>query len=275
METFVFAHQRGRYLENCLRSAAEVGWPGPVTVIDDGSTDRTSRRVLERAEQDGHRVIRQPGGVRGIWGGLQHNMGYALSIAEGPATLFIQDDLQFVREVTEAEIQRMTELVNDPDLSPFLGPFFHMESWTESVREGTFRWDPVHEVHVRTSENRFQGFSDVAVLSPERLRAAGWDSTKVEKTASPAAVELFGPMLSLHDPFIAFVPFPYAPRHSLRRRLRERRRRPTPAALRIMTAGEVERLRAAPTDRLPFATEHLRIASPRRERLLGTTFWSH
>jgi glycosyltransferase involved in cell wall biosynthesis len=275
METFVFSHQRGRYLENCLRSAADVGWPGPITVIDDGSTDRASRAVLRRAEADGHRVFRRPGDVRGVWGGLQHNMGFALQIAEGPATLFLQDDLQFVRSIGPDELDRITRLVNDPSLSPFLGPFFHMESWSESTREGTYRWDPDHHVHVRTEQNRFQGFSDVAILSPARLRAAGWDSGNVEKAASPVAVECFGPMLSLHDPFIAFVPFPYAPRHSLRRRLRESRRRPTPARLELMTPAEVERMRAAPTDRLPFATEHLRLASPRRERLLGTTYWSH
>lgn len=275
METFVFAHQRGRYLENCLRSADDVGWPGPITIIDDGSTDRVSRRVLRVAEEDGHRVIRQPGGVRGIWGGLQHNMGVALRMAKGPATLFLQDDLQFVRRVDAGELERMTRLVNDPDLSPFLGPFFHMQSWSESVRDGAYRWDPVHRVHVRTEQNRFQGFSDVAILSPSRLLAAGWDSSNVEKQASPIAVERFGPMMSLHDPFIAFVPFPYAPRHSLRRRLKERRRRPTPARLQLMTRAEVERMRAAPTDRLPFATEYLRLASPRKERLLGTTYWSH
>lgn len=275
METFVFAHQRGRYLENCLRSAAAVEWPGPITVIDDGSTDRASRRVLADAERAGHRVIRQPGGVKGIWGGLQHNMGYALSIAEGPATLFIQDDLQFVRPVGADEIARMTAHVNDPALSAFLGPFFHMESWTESVKDGSYRWDAEHGLHVRTGANRFQGFSDVAVLSAQRLRDAGWDARNVEKTASPVAVERFGPMTSLHDPFIAFVPYPYAPRRPLRKRLKERQRRRTPAELRIMTPVEVERLRSVPTDRLPFATEHLRLVSARREQLLGTTFWSH
>ncbi len=275
METFVFAHQRGRYLANCLRSAEAVGWPGPITVVDDGSTDRHSRRALAEAERSGHRVIRQPGGVKGIWGGLQHNMGYALGIAQGPATLFIQDDLQFVRPVDADELARMTELVNDPMLSPFLGPFFHMESWTESVKDGSYRWDAEHGLHVRTELHRFQGFSDVAVLSPQRLRDAGWDSRNVEKTASPVAVERFGPMTSLHDPFIAFVPYPYAPRRSLRKRLKERQRRRTPAELRIMTPSEVERMRDAPIDRLPFATEHLQIVSRRRGKLLGTSFWSH
>ena len=271
----MFAHQRGHYLENCLRSAEAVGWPGPITVVDDGSTDRASRRVLADAERAGHRVIVQPGGVQGAWGGLQRNMGMALEIAEGPATLLLQDDLQFVRPVGEDELTRIVGLVNDPQASPFLAPFFHMESWTESVREGSYRWDPEHEVHVRTEVNRFQGFSDVAIVSPQRLRDAGWDAQYVEKDASPRAVERFGPMRSLHDPFIVFVPYPYAPRRSLRRRLKERKRRRTPAEIALMTEQEVARMRQAPTDRVPFATEHLRIVSPRRERLLGTTFWSH
>ena len=275
METFVFAHQRGHYLENCLRSAASVGWPGPITIVDDGSTDRASRRVLAAAERAGHRVIIQSGGVVGAWGGLQRNMGMALEQAEGPATLLLQDDLQFVRPVGHEELQRIVRLVNDPQASPFLAPFFHMESWTESVREGTYRWDPVDEVHVRTEQNRFQGFSDVAIVSPQRLREAGWDAQFVEKDASPRAVERFGPMRSLHDPFIVFVPYPYAPRRPLRRRLKERKRRRTPSEVAIMTPEEVERMRQAPTDRVPFATEHLHLVDPRRERLLGRTHWSH
>lgn len=271
----MFAHQRGHYLRNCLDSAAAVGWPGPITIIDDGSTDRASRQVLTEAERAGNRVIVQSGRVQGAWGGLQRNMGVALEMAEGPATLFLQDDLQFVRPVGTDEIDRIVRLVNDPDASPYLGPFFHMESWTESTKEGTYRWDPVHRVHVRTELNRFQGFSDVAIVSPQRLRDAGWDSRYVEKEASPRAVELFGPMRSLPDPFIVFVPFPYAPRRSLRRRLKERKRRRTPSAVRLMTPAEVDRLRAAPPERIPFATEHLHLVSQRRERLLGTTYWSH
>jgi glycosyltransferase involved in cell wall biosynthesis len=274
METFVFAYQRGHYLRNCLDSAAAVGWPGPITIIDDGSTDRASRKVLRDAEQAGHRVIVQSGKVTGAWGGLQRNMGLALEMAVGPATLFIQDDLQFVRPVTDEEIARLTALVNDPEASPYLAPFFHMESWTESMKEGAFRWDSLHGVHVRTELNRFQGFSDVAIIAPQRLRDAGWDPQYVEKEASPRAVEKFGPMRSLPDPFIVFVPFPYAPRHSLRRRLKERGRRRTPSAVQMMTPDEVERLRAAPPERLPFATEHLRLVSSRRERLLGANYWS-
>lgn len=270
----MFAHQRGHYLENCLRSAEAVGWTGPITIVDDGSTDRASRRVLADAERVGHRVIVQPGGVQGAWGGLQRNIGMALEIAEGPATLLLQDDMQFVRPVGAQEFSRFVQLVNDPQSSPFLGPFFHMESWTESVRAGAYRWDPQDEVHVRTELNRFQGFSDVAIVSPQRLRDAGWDARFVEKEASPRAVERFGPMRSLHDPFIAFVPDPYAPRRPLRRRLKAWKRRRTPAEIALMTEQDVARMRAAKTDRVPFATEHLRLVSPRRERLLGTEFWS-
>jgi hypothetical protein len=275
VETFLFAHQRGRYLANCLRSADAVGWPGPITIIDDGSTDRASRAVLAQAERDGHRVIRQAGGANGAWGGLQRNMGLALELAESRVALFLQDDLQFVRSVTADEIDRMAELVNNPALSPFLNPSFHMESWSESMKQGAFAWDDEHRVHVRTEAHRFQGFSDVAVMSPVRLRAAGWDPQYVEKEASPRAVQMFGPMMSMPVPFIAFLPYPYAPRHHLFRRLRERERRRTPAVLHMMRPAEVELLRDASTSALPFATAYLRLVDERRERLLGTTYWSH
>lgn len=274
METFVFAHQRGHYLRNCLDSAQAVGWPGPITIIDDGSTDRASRRVLSAAERSGHRVIVQSGRVKGAWGGLQRNMAMAIEMAEGPATLFLQDDMQFVRPVGEDELARIVVLVNDREASPFLAPFFHMEGWSESMREGAFRWDPVHRVHVRTELNRFPGFSEVAIFSPQRLREAGWETLRSEKEAAPLAAERFGPMRSLPDPFVVFVPYPYTPRRPLRRRLNERERRRTPSKLHIMTPAEVERLRAEPPEQLPFATQHLRFVSPRRERLLGTTHWA-
>jgi glycosyltransferase involved in cell wall biosynthesis len=59
METFVFSYQRGPYLDNFLRSVRDCEWPGPVTVVDDRSTDPSTLEVLDRAERSGIAVVRR------------------------------------------------------------------------------------------------------------------------------------------------------------------------------------------------------------------------
>jgi len=275
METFVFSHQRGPYLANFLRSVKDCRWPGDVTVIDDGSTDRGTLAVLDDAERDGHTVIRRTRTSGGAWGGLQAGMAQALELARGPVTLFAQDDLQLVRPLQPGEDARLAALVTDPDNSPFLFPAFHMQSWKASRSERNFAFDQRLGMPLRTLHHPLPGSSEVTLLAPERLRHAGWDPAYEERGGSVLAYRLFGPMVSYPYPFLAFVPFPSVPRRGWRYALEHPRRRPTPSTLGIMTEDEVAALFARDPARIPFATDHLRPVSKWRSRLIGRTHWEH
>jgi hypothetical protein len=275
IDTFIFSYRRGRFLENLLRSARETSWPGPITVIDDGSTDRTTLAVLRRAERDGRTVIQRAHGSNGKWGGLQASMAAALELAVGPLTLFAQDDLQFVRRVDDEEIGRITALVEDPQNSPFVFPTFHMQSWTASRTERNYVFVDRIGMPVRAQSHPLTGYSEIALFSPARLRAAAWDPMPRETRCSHIAEETFGPMISYPYPFLAFLPSPHVPRKDWRYALRHPKRLPTPARLAIMSPDEVARLLARDPARIPFATEHLRPRSRLRSLILGRTHWEH
>ena len=274
IETFIFAHGRGRYLENCLRSLDGVGWTGRITVLDDASRDRASVRVLRDAEDRGVRVLRRPTQGQGIWGGLQANMGRALDIAEGPVTLFIQDDTQVVRQPTQEEIAGFVAFLADERNSPFLFPSFQMESWRARDRPELYRFDSEHGMWYRTPEHRFAGFSDVTLFDPARLRRSGWDTGFVEKEAAARAMERYGPMAITPYPFVAFLPYPHTPRRGLRYRLKQPKRFRAPARVAVMSEQESASFLARDPSRLAFASEYLRLESPLRQRIVGD-FWSH
>ena len=275
MDIFVFSYQRGPYLENFLRSTRAVRWDGDVTVVDDGSTDPRTLAVLDRAEQDGFRVVRRPHSPSGAWGGLQASMAAALEVAAGPAVLFAQDDLQLVRPLRTEEGERIAALVNDERNSPFLFPSFHMQSWKASQRARNFAMDDRLGMPVRTLHHPLPGYSEVSVFAPDRLRGVGWDPVFEEKGCSVLAYKHFGAMISYPYPFLAFVPFPSVPRRGLRYRLRNRKRRPTPSELAMMTEPDIERLFGRDVAAIPFATEWLTLRSRARQRLLGSEHWEH
>jgi glycosyltransferase involved in cell wall biosynthesis len=275
VETFIFSYRRGRFLENLLRSARETRWAGPITIIDDGSTDGKTLAALRRAERDGCTVVRREHGSNGKWGGLQASMAAALEIATGPVTLFAQDDLQFVRSLDDNEIERIAALVQDPRNSPFAFPTFHMQSWTASRTEQNYVFVDRLGMPVRAPSHPLTGYSEIALFSPERLRAANWDPMPRETRCSQIAERSFGPMISYPYPFLAFLPFPSVPRKDRRYAIKHPKRLPTPARLEIMRPDEVAALFARDPARIPFATEYLRPASRMRSLIIGRTHWEH
>jgi glycosyltransferase involved in cell wall biosynthesis len=274
IETFVFAHGRGRYLENCLRSLAAVAWPWPVTVFDDGSRDRASLRVLRQAESAGIRVERRAEQGRGIWGGLQANMARALELAVGPLVLFIQDDTQVVRRPSRDEVVRFRSFLADERNSPFLFPSFQMESWRAQDNPHLYRFEPDVRMWFRTADHRFAGFSDVTLFDVTRLRRSGWDPSFVEKEAAARAMEMYGPMAITPYPFVAFLPYPHTPRRGFRYRLKQPKRLRTPAAIRVMTEVEAESFVHRDPNELAFASRYLQLESRFRKQLIGS-HWVH
>jgi hypothetical protein len=251
-----------------------VGWQGDITILDDASRDRSSLRVLADAERSGVRVIRRASKGSGVWGGLQANMAQAIEMAEGPVTLFIQDDTQVVRRPGTDEVRRFVEFLEDERNSPFLFPSFQMESWGAQDQPELHRFDSQRNMWYRTEAHRFAGFSDITLFNPGRLRASGWDAGFVEKQAAARAMEMFGPMAITPYPFVAFLPFPHTPRRGFRYRLKQPKRFRRPARIRVMSPSEAAGFMRRDPSRLAFASEHLRLESPLRQCLIGAD-WVH
>jgi hypothetical protein len=277
IEAFVFSYNRGRYLQNLLRSAKECGWPGRLTIIDDRSEDPVTCRVLATAqERFGAEVIVPENKNGGKYGGFWANMELAFSqLAADRFVMFLQDDLQFVRPVTQSDVDRVTTLAADSRLSPFVYPSFW---WGARGKQEVYRtscsYSPEFDTYHWSEAAAQPGFSDVAIFDRQRLVEAGWRAGRSETESNADAHERFGVMTLDPSPFVAFVPF--APRfrggQAWSRRL-DLRRSSTPAAFRIMNAQENAAFVRRDRDSLPIAADHLTISGFMRRQLLRNEYW--
>lgn len=277
IETFVFSYNRGRYLANLLASVNASGWPGPITIVDDRSDDRSTLRVLARARHRPRtRVVVPPRERTEKYGGFWANMRLAYEeLATSRHVMFLQDDLQFVRPITDADITRTVTLIEDPALSPILFPAFW---WGARGRQEEYRersvFVPEYDIYRRSGPSAQPAFSDVSVFDRERLRASGWVSGRSETDADAAARVSFGPMTVHPDPFIAFVPFAPRFRHGRAWSLRaDPRRLPFPARFRILDEEQNRDFLARDRRDLPIAADHLTLAGRLRGRLLRDAAW--
>ena len=200
-------------------------------------------------------------------------MDYALAAAEDDCVLFLQDDMQFVRQVSRHELETWRRTVNE-GASPFLFPAFHLSAWLASSTHQSLRFDSEFGLQFRTHNHPLPGFSDVCVISVPRLRSANWSFTDGRESAhSKLAYARWGPMASLFNPFVAFTPFPRRPRFGRRALLQEPLRRRSPTRLNLLSEGALKRLSERDPETAPLAESFLTIASPVRRALIGARDW--
>jgi len=278
MDTFVFSHNRGRFLNNLMQSLVEADWPGDVTVLDDGSDDPLTVKVLGRIDSWPRvKVVVPERSGTAKYGGFWDNMRFAYEeLARSTHVAFLQDDLQFVRRVSERSLSRTIELLDDPRLSPFLSPsFWWGRAGAQRELAGRSEYVEEFDIYHRGASSSQRAFADVTIFNRDRLLAAGWKAGLPETESNAEAMSRFG-LMTLHpDPFLAFVPFAPRFRHGRAWTLRmDVRRLPFPARLRMMT--EAEGLAFERRDRrvLPVAADHLRVASPWRRVLLSRAEWA-
>ncbi|MDZ7736265.1 MAG: glycosyltransferase [Gammaproteobacteria bacterium] len=106
---YLFSYNRARFLENCLASIRDCAPQCGVTIVDDSSDDRATVDLLRRC-QGTHEILKPEGAVKidVPYGGLYNNMNMALCHARDcgrERVVFIQDDIQFVRRLTETDVE--------------------------------------------------------------------------------------------------------------------------------------------------------------------------
>ena len=261
----VFSFNRGPYLAQCLASIARH-MPGvPVCVHDDNSTDPETCALLARLDVP---VIRPARTENALLGGLYSNMQAALDAATSEWILFFQDDMQIVRDVTEADLAEIARLYADDPACAFIHPLFMKEALAAKfARE-------LRPIAGRRAYGRAEGigrdaarypYSDVSIAHVGRLRAAGWRFEGHEGQNMQAARGLFSGMPFLADPFGFYCP--EVPCYRNRARPLSGRIAGAMAddgvkGYHAMTASEVAALRARPVGEFPFAEDLLRPTDP-------------
>lgn len=215
IKTYIFSYNRGENLENLLQSARDTEWRGEIIIYDDCSTDLKTIDAISRLEKSGYKVFRSKKKSAHRLGGLYENMTAILKDTEDEFVMFLQDDMQFVRKVDLAEIERMCELMCK-QRSPFLFPSFFTRTWSITNR---VKYDRDLDVYTIEPPTPFGGASDVCIFNRRRLTLDGWEKFETEQESDRKACNMYGSMTIYPDPFVAFTPFPPIPRMNILKRI--------------------------------------------------------
>jgi len=202
---FLFSYNRGRYLRNCLISLHKHAPDYPVTVVDDGSSDPLVEETLDEF-QDSISVLRAATRDEAYLGGLYSNMQWALELAEEELALFIQDDMQLVRDLEprdEAHWQRFFE--THPDAielgTHFLKPSRRADSSSRFILD---RQVPIYFRNPRYSRRAY--FTAVGVFHTGRMKALDWRFAATEGENNQQAQALGARLGITPFPFMMWLP---------------------------------------------------------------------
>ena len=261
----VFSFNRGPYLAQCLASIARH-MPGvPVSVHDDNSTDPETCALLGRLDVP---VIQPHRTENALLGGLYSNMQAALDAATTEWILFFQDDMQIVRDVTEADHAEIARLYDDDPACAFIHPLFMKEAlaakFARELRPIAGRRAYGRAEGIGRAEARYP-YSDVSIAHVGRLRAAGWRFLGHEGRNMDMAREVFSQMPFLADPFGFYCPEVPCYRNRARPlsgRIAGAMADDAVKGYHPMSASEVAALRARPVGQFPFAEDVLHPTDP-------------
>lgn len=204
MQIFVFSYNRGLYLRNCLAALRRHASAYPVTVIDDGSDDPEVEATLTEA-RDWVSVIRAEGDRKAYLGGLYGNMQRALDMAGNDLALFIQDDMQVVRDLEERDEAHWHRFFDTYPEAIELGTNF----LKPNRRQGslTFDIDRTVPVYFRDpSVSRRAHFTAVGLFHAGRMNASGWCFAPSEGENEQQARERGQRMGITPYPFMMWLP---------------------------------------------------------------------
>jgi len=263
----VFSYNRGEFLRNCVRSV-QRNLPGAVIrVYDDNSDDPATKAVLADL---GVSVITPESSDARRLGGLYSNMQTALMAAETPWILFLQEDMQMVRPVGEADLAAIAALFAEDQRRAFVGPVFFKaismkRHHRQCVPQETPRCYRLRDGASPAEQAKRIAYFDVCIGHVAQLRAAGWQFGNSERGNVQQARRLFSDMPTLGEPFIFYlpeVPVFRNRRKSLAARIAARLTGPGVKAFRDMTAAEVARFATRPLSQWPVAEDFLTPCDP-------------
>lgn len=267
LQFWIFSFNRGRFLENCIRSIEQCAPHCSISVFDDRSNDPATREILERIASK-HPVVYPDSDSTGEskHGGLYNNMQAALDQSgEEGMVCFLQDDMQLVRSLAEAEVDAIGKYFAHHPEAGFIRPVFFKLS-DQKENEPVTRYLPSARMYWVDRFQRSAGaaYSDVFVAPVKRLRAVDWKFLPREKYNEQQARRMFPQMAYLRDPFVAWLPNPptyRGRRQTLGLSLAQRRHHSGFYPFRIMSPQERSLFLDRDPARLPYAEHFLRPAT--------------
>lgn len=258
----IFSYNRGQFLENCVRSIEQCAPGQPISVYDDDSDDPDTRQVLATIRQRHTLVTPSQAPGFGKHGGLYGNMQQALD-DQPPGTIicFLQDDMQLVRKLENAELAAIRAHFDSARPASLLHPAF-LKGANRAADLADIRFDAAAGGYYCDRHQRSAGshYSDILIASVDQLRETGWRFGGRESDNEQLARSRLPQMLYLLNPFVAWLPAVPAWRgrtRTLGLRLAQRRNRCGFHPLGILSETERARLLQRAPAVLPVAEDFL------------------
>jgi hypothetical protein len=107
LTVFVFSKNRGQYLLNCLESIKSSICLENIIIFDDFSDNKDTIKIIDDLKKKYNFVYRDDTYSSlslNLYGGLTLNMQKAMEIVKTDYCIFVQDDTQFVRNISKYDI---------------------------------------------------------------------------------------------------------------------------------------------------------------------------
>jgi len=266
LEVAIFSFNRGAWLANCVESVQRNIPQARLRIHDDNSDDPHTLAVLAGMADF---VVRAGPAGAADHGGLYANMQRALETAQGDFVLFLQDDMQIVRPVAADEIAAIAGIFDSDPRLGFLAPIFMKGERMKRYRRKLTPDDALRLYQPAPHAAPPITYIDTALAHVGRLREAGWRFRPSEAQNVAQALDLFGPMPFLAEPFSFFcpeVPIFRNRRQSLAARLASRIAGEGVKAFHDMTPGAVRAFKTRALNVWPVAEDFLTPTDPRVRR---------
>ncbi|MEX2516936.1 MAG: hypothetical protein WD572_08555 [Gammaproteobacteria bacterium] len=208
MNFCIFSYNRGRFLDNCVKSIEDCAPGSRLVIYDDQSNDPETLEVLARQESR-HVVIKSESKSTNKHGGLYHNMQTALeSCPKDELVCFLQDDTQLVRQIADEEKSAIHERFERDTTLGFISPAFIRNSSIKRKGAGAYIYDLSSQLYYWQDSQRSAGvyYSDIFVTLPKRLTQNNWRFVMGEPANEQQARGMFTKMGYLPSPFLMWLP---------------------------------------------------------------------
>lgn len=269
----VFSYNRGKFLENVVRSILKNVPGGSVLIVDDNSNDAETVQTIECLREYEPVEVMQPVSTnRGRHGGLYNNMQSAFEFSlDFEFLAFLQDDTQIVRNLDIEDLLYFRRYFGHFPNAAFLNPRFLMGLRSRGIKKA-LRLDESFQCYFYNFEEKWkdrsvtQFYTDISVAKTSRLLRESWGFLQGESTNAAIARTKFGKMGQMTHPFVAnlpLVPFYRGKRKSRPIRVAESRIGSSPKSFKNMSNHQVDAMRNRDLQILPFAEDFLETIDPK------------
>jgi glycosyltransferase involved in cell wall biosynthesis len=214
---FIFSYNRAGHLALCVQSALRHADQFRIVVVDDASTDAQTVAVLDGLPAEVE-CIRRDSTDDLRHGGLYYNMQVALDAAgDAPFIMFVQDDIQFVRDCDDEDVEELQRLCRLEPRS-FVNVTFLRQNTVDGL---DLHLDASGDFYLSRNSGIYTGrsYADVVAVDPAKLKEIDWRFEEGELANAQQADQRLGAMRYMTNPLMMNAPRPIAYRRRKRSKL--------------------------------------------------------